>query len=46
MNGIAGVIEISSKKIRGLQSGQLQQYAAVFVAGVLGLLLFVIYLLG
>jgi NADH-quinone oxidoreductase subunit L len=46
MNGIANVINLSSKKIRGLQSGQLQQYAAVFVAGALGLLLYVIYLLG
>jgi NADH-quinone oxidoreductase subunit L len=44
MNGIAGFIDISSKKIRGMQSGQLQQYAAVFIAGVLGLLLYVIYL--
>jgi NADH-quinone oxidoreductase subunit L len=46
MNGIAGLIDISSKKIRGMQSGQLQQYAAFFVAGALGLLLYVIYLLG
>jgi NADH-quinone oxidoreductase subunit L len=46
MNGIANVINLSSKKIRGLQSGQLQQYAAVFIAGVLGLLLYVIYLVG
>lgn len=44
MNGIANVIYFSSKKIKGLQSGQLQQYGAVFIAGALGLLLFVIYL--
>jgi len=46
MNGVAGIVDLSSKKIRGFQSGQLQEYAAVFVAGVLGLLLYVIYLLG
>ncbi len=46
MNGIANVVITSSKKIKSLQSGQLQQYAAVFVAGALGLLLYVIYLLG
>jgi len=46
MNGIANFVVLSSRKIKGLQSGQLQEYAAVFVAGVLGLLLYVIYLLG
>lgn len=44
MNGIAYVVDFSSKKIRGIQSGQLQQYGAIFIAGALGLLLFVIYL--
>jgi len=46
MNGVAWVVSTSSLKIKGLQSGQLQQYAAVFVAGALGLVLLVIYFLG
>lgn len=46
MNGIAWVIETSSLKIKGFQSGHIQQYATVFVAGALGLVLLVIYLLG
>lgn len=45
MNGIAGTITFVSVRIKGLQSGQLQQYATVFVAGALGLLLLVIYML-
>ncbi len=45
MNGIAFVVTFTSGKIKGLQSGQLQQYAAVFVAGALGLMLLVIYFL-
>ncbi len=46
MNGIAWVVTTSSNKIKGLQSGQLQQYASVFVAGALGLVLLALYLLG
>jgi NADH-quinone oxidoreductase subunit L len=46
MNGVAFVITTASLKIKGFQSGQLQQYAAVFVAGALGLVLMAIYLLG
>jgi NADH-quinone oxidoreductase subunit L len=46
MVGIGTVTEAASAKIKGLQSGQLQQYAFVFVAGALGLVLLVIYLLG
>lgn len=34
MNGIAGVTQFVSYQIRGLQSGKLQQYAYVFVTGV------------
>lgn len=45
MNGIAGTVTLVSVKIKGLQSGQLQQYATVFIAGVIGLMLLVIYLL-
>lgn len=45
MNGIGWIVSTSSAKIKGLQSGQLQQYAAVFIAGALGLVLMVIYIL-
>ena len=45
MNGIAGTITTVSAKIKGLQTGQLQQYATVFIAGVIGLMLLVIYLI-
>ena len=43
MNGIAWVTEQSSEKIKGLQSGQLQQYALVFVSGALFLVLLFLY---
>jgi NADH-quinone oxidoreductase subunit L len=43
MNGIAWTISASSEKIKGLQSGQLQHYALVFVSGVLILALFILY---
>jgi NADH-quinone oxidoreductase subunit L len=46
MNGVAFVISTTSVKIKGFQSGQIQQYAAVFIAGALGLVLMAIYLLG
>jgi len=45
MNGIAWVIESASHKIKGFQSGQLQQYALVFVSGAVLLILVFIYLL-
>lgn len=43
MNQIAGTIGLVSKKIKILQSGQLQQYAFIFVSGVLLLTLFLVY---
>ena len=43
MNGIAWVTATSSEKIKGLQSGQLQQYALVFVSGAVGLVLLFLY---
>jgi NADH-quinone oxidoreductase subunit L len=44
MNGISGVTNFVSFRIRGMQSGQLQQYAFVFFAGVIAFVLFFIYL--
>lgn len=45
MNGIAGVTQFVSYQIRGLQSGKLQQYAFVFVSGVVVLvILFVAFM--
>jgi NADH-quinone oxidoreductase subunit L len=46
MNGIGQLVSFSSFKIKGLQSGQLHQYALVFVSGVLILILIVLYKLG
>ena len=43
MNGMAWVTNKVSTKIKGLQSGQLQQYAFVMIAGMVGLALFVLY---
>lgn len=43
MNGVAFVIASSSERIKGLQSGQLQQYALVFVSGVVLLTLFILH---
>jgi NADH-quinone oxidoreductase subunit L len=43
MNGIARTIAFASEKIKGLQSGQLQHYAFVFVSGVLILTMIVLY---
>jgi NADH-quinone oxidoreductase subunit L len=43
MNGIGWLIMASSEKIRGIQSGQLQQYAMAFVSGVLILALIILY---
>ncbi|NTW33544.1 MAG: NADH-quinone oxidoreductase subunit L [Bacteroidetes bacterium] len=45
MNGISSMANYISFEIRGLQSGQLQQYAYVFVSGLIGIALVVIYLL-
>jgi len=45
MNGIAWVTSFSSEKIKGLQSGQLQQYGFVFVSGALILALVFGYLI-
>jgi NADH-quinone oxidoreductase subunit L len=45
MNGIAYVTNAVSSKIKGLQSGQIQQYAYVFVSGVLLLFLIIMYYL-
>jgi NADH-quinone oxidoreductase subunit L len=44
MNGISFVTNQVSNRIKGMQSGQLQQYAWVFVMGVLALALAFIYL--
>jgi NADH-quinone oxidoreductase subunit L len=45
MNGVASVIQFVSYQIRGLQSGRLQQYAFVFVSGmVLLVILFVAFM--
>jgi NADH-quinone oxidoreductase subunit L len=43
MNRIAWIISVSSEKIKGLQSGQLQHYALVFVSGAVILALIVLY---
>ena len=44
MNGIATVTQTVSFRIRGLQSGQLQKYAFVFVSGAIMLAILFIYL--
>ncbi len=44
MNGIAYVTNVISFSIRGLQSGQLQQYAFVFISGAVFLCLIFLYL--
>lgn len=44
MNGISYVTNQASDRIKGLQSGQLQQYALVFVSGAVILALVFIYL--
>jgi NADH-quinone oxidoreductase subunit L len=43
MNGIGWLTMCCSRSIRNLQSGRLQQYAFVFISGVIGLVLFIIY---
>lgn len=44
MNGLAYVTNEASERIKKLQSGQLQQYALVFVSGTVFLLLIFLYL--
>ncbi|MCX6244454.1 MAG: NADH-quinone oxidoreductase subunit L [Bacteroidetes bacterium] len=44
MNGISYVTNEVSTRIKGMQSGQLQQYAWIFVSGAIGLALAFIYL--
>jgi NADH-quinone oxidoreductase subunit L len=44
MNGIATITQTVSFRIRGLQSGQLQKYAFVFVTGAIMLAILFIYL--
>lgn len=44
MTGIGSLIERTSNNIKGLQSGQLQQYAMYFAAGTIALALAFIYL--
>ena len=44
MNQLAFVTNVVSDRIKGLQSGQLQQYALAFVSGVIALALLFIYL--
>jgi len=43
MNGIGNTITFTSERIKGLQSGQLQQYAFVFVSGTILMVLFILY---
>lgn len=43
MNRIGWIVSVSSEKIRGIQSGQLQHYAIAFVSGALILVLIVLY---
>ena len=45
MDGVASVTNYVALKIKGLQSGQLQQYASVFVSGMLLLIVIFIYLI-
>jgi NADH-quinone oxidoreductase subunit L len=44
MNGVSYVTNSVSDRIKGFQSGQLQQYAWVFVSGAVALALAFIYL--
>lgn len=45
MNGLAWITNYASNRIKGLQSGQIQLYGATFVAGAVGLLLIVLFLI-
>ncbi len=44
MNGIAYVTNFTSEKIKGFQSGQLQQYAYVMISGMILIVLLVIFI--
>ena len=44
LNGMANVTQRVSYAIRGLQSGQIQQYAFVFLLGTLLIVLLVVFL--
>jgi NADH-quinone oxidoreductase subunit L len=43
MNGIGWIISISSEKLKGAQSGQIQHYALAFVSGALILAMIILY---
>ncbi len=43
MNLIGRTVSVSSEKIKGFQSGKMQQYALVFISGTLILVLIVLY---
>lgn len=45
MDGIATITNYSSEKIKGLQSGQLQHYAYVFISGVVVIVLIFLHLI-
>ena len=45
MDWVATITNYVALKIKGLQSGQLQQYASVFVSGMLLLIVIFIYLI-
>lgn len=45
MNSIAALTNYTSSKIKGFQSGQLQQYAYVMVAGLILFVIFALYLI-
>jgi NADH-quinone oxidoreductase subunit L len=43
MNGIANMVQFAAYTIKGFQSGKVQQYAFVFVGGVIALVLIFVY---
>lgn len=45
MNGIANFVVFCSNSVKGLQTGRVQQYAFVFVGGVVALVLIFVYVL-
>lgn len=45
MDGIAALVNFTSNKIKGAQSGQLQQYLIVFVGGAIALAFMILYLI-
>ena len=44
VNATGNTTQAISEKIKGMQSGKVQQYAAYFFAGVLGLILLFVYI--